>query len=133
MSAKNIDNVSIASDDIDTVFNVENGDVDTFSGEKREKKKPYLFRIGKSPVFQVEEPDADTVMDIEDARTTRRVLKLFLGEQYEDVMDFLGPENPDVLFDLARAMSKSFGLFDADQAVNRAERRGRDRRRGRKS
>lgn len=128
MSAKNID----SPDSIDTVFNVENGDVARFGGEQRERKAPFKFDLRNSPVFVVEEPDAETVMDIEDARTTRRVLKLFLGEQYDDVMDFLGPESPDVLFDLARAISKHFGLFDADQAVNRAERRSRDRRRGSK-
>ncbi|HEY9264237.1 MAG TPA: hypothetical protein VIQ11_06515 [Mycobacterium sp.] len=133
MSAKNIDSVSIASDGIDTVFNVENGDVARFGGERREQKAPFKFQIRDSPVFIVEEPDADTVMDIEEARTTRRVLKLFLGDGYEDVEDFLGPEHPDVLFDIARAMSKHFGLFDADEAVNRAERRSRDRRRGRQS
>ncbi|HEY9314326.1 hypothetical protein [Williamsia sp.] len=135
MSAKNMDNVSIASDGIDTVFNVENGNghVVTFGGEQRERKAPFEFKFQDSPVFVVEEPDADTVMDIEDARVTRRVLKLFLGEQYDDVMDYLGAERPEVLLDFTQSISQHFGLFDADQAVNRAERRGRNRRRGRKS
>lgn len=120
------------SKDIDNIGNVTNfGEpaVDTFGGEQREKKAPYEFRIGDSPVFRVEQPDSYTVMDIEEAKETRRVLKLFLVEQYDEVEGYLGPEHPDTLIDLARAMSKHFGLFDADLAINRAERRSRDRRR----
>ncbi|MFD4932350.1 hypothetical protein ACIGKR_29825 [Rhodococcus qingshengii] len=121
------------SKDIDNIGNVSNfGDpaVDTFGGGKREKKAPYLFRIGESPVFQVEAPDSDTVLDIEEAGTSRRVLKLFLGDQYEDVEDWLGPEDPETLVDVIRAMSRHFGLFDTDAAMNRAEKRSRSRRRG---
>jgi len=117
------------SKDLDNVTQIDDQNVRKYGGEQREPKEPFKFQIGESPTFLVQEPDADTVMDIEEARTTRRVLKLFLGDQFDDLADFIGPEHPDTLIDLARDMSKHFGLFDAEQAVNRADRRGRDRRR----
>ncbi|MDF3309751.1 hypothetical protein P3H15_32555 [Rhodococcus sp. T2V] len=117
------------SKDLDNVTQLDDQNVRKYGGEQRERKEPFKFQIGESPTFVVQEPDADTVMDIEEARTTRRVLKLFLGDQFDDLADFIGPEHPDTLIDLARDMSKHFGLFDAEQAVNRADRRGRDRRR----
>ncbi|MGC0364813.1 hypothetical protein ABH922_002797 [Rhodococcus sp. 27YEA15] len=117
-------------DNIATLTDFDDHNVDTFSGERRAKKAPYRFRIGESPVFQVEAPDADAVLDIEEAKTSRRVLKLFLGDQYDDVEDYLGPQDPDTLIDVIRAMSRHFGLFDADAALNRAEKRSRSRRRG---
>lgn len=117
------------SKDLDNVTQIDDQNVRKYGGEQRERKEPFKFRIGESPTFLVQEPDADTVMDIEEARTTRRVLKLFLGEQFDELADFIGPEHPDTLIDLARDMSKHFGLFDAEQAVNRADRRSRDRRR----
>ncbi|WP_368681045.1 hypothetical protein R1X32_42785 [Rhodococcus opacus] len=117
------------SKELDNVTQIDDQNVRKYGGEQREPKEPFKFQIGESPTFLVQEPDADTVMDIEEARTTRRVLKLFLGDQFDDLADFIGPEHPDTLIDLARDMSKHFGLFDAEQAVNRADRRGRDRRR----
>lgn len=117
------------SKDLDNVTQLDDQNVRKYGGEQRERKEPFKFQIGESPTFLVQEPDADTVMDIEEARTTRRVLKLFLGDQFDELSDFIGPEHPDTLIDLARDMSKHFGLFDAEQAVNRADRRSRDRRR----
>lgn len=123
----------MSAKDIDNVTSFEDRNVERFGGGQRERKEPYKFQIGNSPVFQVEQPDSDTVMDIEEAGTSRRVLKLFLGDQYDEVEDYLGPEHPDTLVDVVRAMSRHFGLFDADAALNRAERRSRARRRGRRS
>lgn len=98
-----------------------------YGAETRSAKDPFVFSVGDSPEFTVHEPDAYTVMDIEEASTSRAVLKLFLGDQFNDVEDHLGPLHPDTLLDLARDLSRHFGLFDADAAVNRSERRRRDR------
>lgn len=114
---------------MDNVTSFEDRNVERFGGERRERKAPFRFQIGESPVFAIEEPDSDTVMDIEEARTSRSILKLFLGDQYSDVADYIGPEHPDTLVDVIRSMSKHFGVLDADAAINRAERRSRDRRR----
>ena len=119
----------MSKDNLDNVTQIDEQDVRRYGGEKREPKKPFKFQIGDSPTFFVHEPDADTVMDIEEASTSRRVLKLFLGEQFDDVADFLGSEHPETLIEVVRDMSKHFGLFDAEQAINRVERRSRDRRR----
>ncbi|ROZ51008.1 hypothetical protein EEB13_05540 [Rhodococcus sp. WS3] len=102
-----------------------------YGSEGRTAKEPFPFQIGDSPTFLVEEPDAYTVMDIEEAKHSRQVLKLFLGEQYQDVEDYLGPQHPDVLVELARDLSRHFGLFDVEQAQNRVERRRRGKAAGR--
>ncbi|MBH0121562.1 hypothetical protein M1M07_23655 [Rhodococcus sp. HM1] len=120
----------MSTDNLDNLAQLDDQNVRRYGGEQRERKAPFRFQIGESPVFYVQEPDADTVMDIEEAQTSRRVLKLFLGDQFDDVADFLGPEHPDTLIDLARDLSRHFGLFDAEQAVNRADRRSRQRRLG---
>lgn len=104
------------------------GTVKKYGGENRKAKAPFEFELPGSPVFTVHEPDAGTVMDIEEAKTSRAVLKLFLGEQYQDVEDHLEPLHPDNLVELARDLSRHFGLFDTEQAVNRADRRRRGRR-----
>lgn len=122
----------MSAKDIDTVTSFDDREVVKFGGNRRERKKPFKFQIGDSPVFTVEEPDADTVMDIEEATTLRRALKLFVGDQYDAVEDHLGPEHPDELVDLLRSISRYFGLDDTDSTMNRAERRSRDRRRGRR-
>ncbi|QDM57077.1 tail assembly chaperone [Rhodococcus phage Whack] len=127
-TAINPRSIPMSTYDADRTPDYDDADVVKFGGG--ESKAPFKFKIGDSPVFFVPEPDSDTVMDIEEARTTRQVLKLFLGEQYEDVADFLGPQHPDNLIDITRAMSRYFGLFDADIAMNRAEKRSRARRGG---
>ncbi|NKR75859.1 hypothetical protein GS492_24945 [Rhodococcus hoagii] len=120
------------SNEIDNVTSFENRNVRRYGDDHRPKKDPFKFQIGDSPEFTVQEPDAYTVMDIEEAKTSRQALKLFLGDQFDELEDFLGPLHPDVLVDLTRDMSRHFGLFDVDAAMNRAERRSRDRRRGRR-
>lgn len=108
---------------------VSNANVRTYGTEARPAKDPFVFNLPGSPEFSVPEPDAGTVMDIEEAKTSRQVLKLFLGEDYPDLAEHLEPLHPDVLVDLAQDISRHFGLFDTDAAGNRADRRRRDRRR----
>ncbi|WP_243636898.1 hypothetical protein [Rhodococcus sp. Eu-32] len=106
-----------------------NKNVRTYGTDARAAKEPFVFTLPGSPEFTVTEPDAGTVMDIEEAKTSRQVLKLFLGEDYADLVEFLEPLHPDVLVDLAQDISRHFGLFDTEAAGNRADRRRRDRRR----
>lgn len=107
--------------------NVSSGNIRQYGGESRTVKEPFVFQLGDSPQFTVTEPDAGTVMDIEEAKTSRQVLKLFLGDQYAAAEEHLEPLHPDVLVELARDLSKHFGLFDVEAAGNRADRRRRSR------
>lgn len=93
----------------------------------RPPKEPFTFRVGGEdcPEFTVHQPDAGTVMDIEEATTSRQVLKLFMGEQFGALMEAIEAQHPDVLVDISRDISRHFGLFDG--AANRAERRRRER------
>lgn len=99
------------------------GVVKEYGTEKREAKKPFAFRVGESPVVTVYEPDAGIIMDIEEAQSTRKVLRLFLGDDYASVEEYLEGLHGDELVEMARDLSRHFGLFDTQSAVNRAQRR----------
>lgn len=107
-----------------------NGRVHQYGADAaRPAKAPFVFRVDESPEITVHEPDAGTVMDIEEAQTSRRTLRLFVGgEQWSLLEEHLERQHPDVLVDLARDISRHFGMFDASSAANRAERRRRARR-----
>ena len=97
-------------------------------GGSRDSKPPFKFQVGDSPIVTVFEPDAGTVMDIEEAQSTRRVLRLFLGEDYGKVEEHLEGVHPEDLVELARDLSRHFNLFDTQASVNRASRRRAGRR-----
>ena len=104
------------------------GPIRVYGQEEREPKQPFRFRLGNSPEMVVYEPDSGTVMDIEECGTTRKALRLFLGDGYAQLEEYLEPMHPDVMVELARDMSRHFGLFDTQPSVNRAEQRRRRRR-----
>ncbi|WP_052070699.1 hypothetical protein [Rhodococcoides fascians] len=105
------------------------GTVRQYGTESRSAKEPFVFSLPGSPEFSVPEPDAGTVMDIEEAETSRQVLKLFLGESYPELEEHLEPQHPSVLVELTCDVSRHFGLFDIQAAGNRADRRRRASRR----
>jgi hypothetical protein len=116
-----------------TVTDIHDADVVQFGGSAstHEEIKPMKFRIGDDPrVFTVYEPDAGTVMSIEEAGTSRRALSLFLGEEWGAAEPLLEPEHPDTLIDMVQGMSRHFKLYEGAPDVNRATRR-RQARRGR--
>ncbi|OZC55961.1 hypothetical protein CH276_28045 [Rhodococcus sp. 06-470-2] len=117
------------SDSADVRSIASKGTVRQYGTDARAAKDPFAFALPGSPEFSVPEPDAGTVMDIEEAKTSRQVLKLFLGDDYPNLVEYLEPLHPDVLVDLAQDISRHFGLFDTDAAGNRADRRRRDRHR----
>lgn len=116
------------NDDITNLDDVREGSVKRYGGSKRDAKPPFRFQAGESPVVTVHEPDAGIIMDIEEAQSTRRVLRLFLGEDYSKVEEHLEGLHGDDLVEMARDLSRHFGLFDTQASVNRAQRRRSTRR-----
>lgn len=115
-------------EDHNNVSSIEMAGVKRYGSDKRDAKPPFKFQVGESPVVTVYEPDAGTVMDIEEAKSTRQSLRLFLGEDYGAVEEHLEGVHPEDLVELARDISRHFNLFDTQASVNRASRRRAGRR-----
>lgn len=89
----------------------------------------FPLQIKDSPVIQVSEPDAGTVMDLEEATSTRAALQLFLGDDFGRIEDHLNGVKPDTLVDIVSDLSRHFKLNANATRVNRAERRRQSRKR----
>lgn len=97
--------------------------VNTYGTEDSPALPDFPLQVKDSPVVMVHEPDAGTVMDIEEAQTTRSVLRLFLGSDFDKIEDHLNALKPDVLVDIAGDLSRHFKLSATQAKVNRADRR----------
>lgn len=99
-----------------------------YGGDSSDARPPFEFQVGNSPVVKVFEPDAGIIMDIEESQSTRAILRLFLGDDYTDIEEHLEGLRGDDLVELARDLSRHFGLYDTQASVNRAQRRRANRR-----
>lgn len=109
---------------------VDESEIETYGGSAnaRPEIKPKHFRIGDDPyVFTVYEPDAGTVMDIEEGGSSRRILALFLGDEWGKAEGLLEGEQPDALVDMAQGLSRHFKLYSGAPEGNRAARRRESR------
>ena len=97
--------------------------VNTYGTDDRAAIEDFPLKIKNSPTIMVHEPDAGTVMDIEEAGSTRAVLRLFLGTDFDKIEEHLNAVQPDVLVDIAGDLSRHFKLSATQAKVNRADRR----------
>ncbi len=108
-------------------FGVVNGEgVKQYGGsaDTHDHIEPLKFTLGDDPhVFTVEEPDAGVVMDIEEATSSRRVLRLFFGDDWDKAEKLLSSQHPQILIDLARDLSSHFKLNEDAPVMNRNQRR----------
>lgn len=116
-------------EDSGTVVSADFSGVRTYGSDTRDEIEPFKFRIGGSPEVEVREPDAGTVMDIEEAGSSRQVLALYLGEDWPKIEEHLNGQHPTVLVDLVHDMGTHFKLRGPAVQLNRAERRREQRRR----
>lgn len=87
--------------------------------------KPFDLEISDDEVLSIPVPDGDTMLEIEESRSSRATLELMCGEHFDRVMDLVGPAPVGVLNALVQDMLKHFGIT-ADQAPpggSRASRR----------
>ncbi|QUD15902.1 hypothetical protein [Nocardia phage KYD2] len=113
-------------DNEDNVTQLPSG-VRRYGQNRPEPIEDFPVQIGDSEVVMVREPDAGTVMDIEEATTTRAVLQLFFGDDYAKIEEQLNGLHPTVLVDIAGDLSRHFKLNATQTRVNRAERRRQQR------
>ena len=104
------------------------GNVRKYGSDPADARPPFSFQVGNSPVVTVYEPDAGIILDVEEAQSTRAILRLFMGEDYNAIEEHLEGLRGDDLVELARDISRHFGLFDTTGSVNRAQRRRAERR-----
>lgn len=100
--------------------------IERFGGKENRRPDiaPKVFYLGDDDTpFTVYEPDAGTVMDIEEGGSSRRVLALFLGDEWGRAEKLLEGEQPDALVDLAQSLSRHFKLYSGAPEGNRASRR----------
>lgn len=89
------------------------------------KTEPFPLEVDENETLLIPVPDSDTVLDIEEAGSSRRMLELMCGEHSDRVFELIGPEPGSVITDLARDMARHFGISpeQAPPGGSRASRR----------
>lgn len=90
---------------------------------KEAEKPPFMLEISEDEILEIPAPDGDTVMEIEEARSSRTTLKLLSGEHSARVLELVGDAPASVLVELVQDMTKYFGLQQAPSGGSRASRR----------
>ena len=87
--------------------------------------EPFAFELSENETLLIPCPDGDTILEIEESRSSRRTLELLCGEHFDRVLEIVGAEKAGVLTLLVTDMTKHFGIT-AEQAPpggSRASRR----------
>lgn len=89
------------------------------------RTKPFDLEISDHEVLSIPVPDGDTMLEIEESRSSRATLELLCGEHFERVMDLVGPQPVSVLNALVQDMLRHFGITpeQAPPGGSRASRR----------
>lgn len=58
------------------------------------KAEPFVLELDDGEVIEVPAPDGDTVLEIEEARSSRRSPELLCGEHYDRVWELIGTHRP---------------------------------------
>jgi hypothetical protein len=85
---------------------------------KEAKREPFTLPLDDNRVIVIKPPTGATLMDLDTAYTTRAVLKLIVGDQYDELIEAIGEEDGAVLMAIGKDMQKHFGLggFNASPA-----------------
>lgn len=86
--------------------------LDTF---RREAKKDieggaYVLRLDVDKVIEIPRPTSDQLFDLEESANSREALRAMCGDQADEVLDILGPEDPKVTQRVVESMQEFFGL-----------------------
>jgi hypothetical protein len=74
------------------------------------RAEPFVLEVGDGDEVSIPAPDGDTVLAIEESRSSRRTLELLCGDQYDRVRELIGPAPAGVLTALVADMVEHFGL-----------------------
>lgn len=92
---------------------------------KDAKTEPFPLEVSVDETLLIPVPDGDTMLEIEEARSSRVTLELLCGEHADRVFELIGPAPAAVMSELVQDMLKHFGIT-AEQAPpggSRASRR----------
>ena len=73
-------------------------------------KKPFEFIIDAEKSMFFEQPDADTMLIIDQAANSEEAMRLLTGDQFDALMEVIGKEPGGVLKLLSEDMQEHFGL-----------------------
>lgn len=90
---------------------------------KEAEKPPFVLEVSEDETLEISAPDGDTVMEIEEAHSSRTTLRLLSGEHSARVLELVGEAPASVLVGLVQDMTKHFGLQQAPSGGSRASRR----------
>lgn len=88
--------------------------------------KPFDLEVSDDgEVLSIPVPDGDTMLAVEESRSSRATLELLCGEHAERVMNLVGPQPVGVMNALVGDMLKHFGIApeQAPPGGSRASRR----------
>lgn len=71
---------------------------------------PFVLEISHDEVIEIEPPNSETMLKIDEARTARRVLELLCGDQYRRVYGLIKDKHLGVLNALVTDMRRHFNL-----------------------
>ena len=117
---------------MDNVRAIDSGPVD-FDVDARQSKTypPYRLRMD-GQTWLVQPPDVGTVMQAEKSPTTEAFMQIMFEDDWKDLEPiFKSYPDPELIFEVARAISRHFNLDAAavsQQPMNRRERRAQPRR-----
>lgn len=116
----------------DTVVDINTTAVDLDLDQVTERPSIPAFRVrlgGRD--WEITEPDAGLVMELDNARNTDTYMQLIFDDQWPDVRPLLAGKQPDVLIQIIRQYSRHFDL-DAEAMVQRAAPSRAERRQARR-
>lgn len=74
------------------------------------KGEPFHLDVDEDTTITVLRPTGDVLMDVEEATSSRQIIKLLAGKQSDALLSAIGPEDYTVLQGVAEDMQKHFGL-----------------------
>lgn len=74
------------------------------------KGEPFVLDVDVDTAISIPRPTGDVLMDIEEARTSREVIRLLAGDQADELLRILGPEDYTVMQQVSEDMQRHFGL-----------------------
>ena len=80
---------------------------------------PFRLRIGNDDVIEIEYPNAETLLDIDEASSARRILQLLCGDNWNRVFNLVRDKPGTVVERLAGDMRDHFGLSGNRRAGGR--------------
>ena len=77
---------------------------------RRAVKAPFELIIDEDKTVSIPPPSTDVLLDVAEATTPREQLRLLAGDQYDALMEVLGPEPGGILKPLLADLTAHFDL-----------------------